>query len=47
MDNIIDYITVFTQTPLAVIQMYFIYKVLSTLSDFMKEVIKILKKEKV
>lgn len=46
MENLSDYITVFTQTPLAVIQMYFIYRILSNHQEFIKEVLKILKREK-
>lgn len=46
MENLSDYITVFTQTPLAVIQMYFIYKILSNHQEFIKEVMKIIKREK-
>jgi len=45
MDNLSDYITVFTQTPLAVIQMYFIFKIMQNHQEFIKEVMKILKRE--
>lgn len=46
MDGLDDYISLFANMPLAVIQMYFIYRILSNHQDFIKEVLKILKRER-
>ncbi len=46
MSDIKEYISLFASMPLAVIQMYFIYKIMTNHQEFIKEVLKIIKRKK-
>lgn len=46
MENISDYTNVFMQMPMAVILLIYMYKNSQTHNDFVKEVLKIIKREK-